>query len=113
MHEMSLCESILDILETEARNQSFNRVTKVLLEIGELAAVEIEAMHFCYDMVVKDTVADKSELVIREIPAIAKCRQCHEQMTVKTRYEACVACGSYELDVIMGDQMKIKELEVE
>ena len=113
MHEMSLCEGIVEILESEAKKQSYSRVKKVWLEIGKLAAVEIDAMYFCYDMVVKDTVADNSELVIREIQAEAKCRQCKQEMMVDSRFDACVSCGSYDLEIIQGEQMKIKELEVE
>ncbi|MCG7980654.1 MAG: hydrogenase maturation nickel metallochaperone HypA, partial [Candidatus Thiodiazotropha endolucinida] len=29
------------------------------------------------------------------------------------RYEACPECGSYQLQVTGGDEMRIKELEVE
>ena len=45
MHEMSLCESIMQIIE-EAQRQGFKRVIRVRLEIGRLSGVEIEAMRF-------------------------------------------------------------------
>ena len=113
MHEMSLCEGILDILEAEAEKQQFSRVKKLWLEIGDLAFVEIDALKFCYDMVVKNTVAHDSELVIEQIAAVAECQACSASMPVKTKYDACITCGSYELEVTEGDQMKIKEVEVE
>ena len=57
MHEMSLAEGVLQIIEDEARAQSFSRVKTVWLEIGQLAGVEKEAMLFCFDAVVRDSVA--------------------------------------------------------
>ena len=58
MHEMSLCESILQIIEDEAQRHGFHRVTRVRLEIGRLSGVEIEAMRFGFDAVTRDSVAD-------------------------------------------------------
>ena len=49
MHEMSLAMGILQIVEEAAREQRFGRVRSVWLEIGDLAAVEADAMRFCFD----------------------------------------------------------------
>jgi hydrogenase nickel incorporation protein HypA/HybF len=53
MHEMSLCEGVLRILEEQAREQQFARVKTVWLEIGDLSSVEKEAMRFSFDVVMK------------------------------------------------------------
>jgi hydrogenase nickel incorporation protein HypA/HybF len=37
MHEMSLAEGVLQLIEDSARQQSFRKVVTVWLEIGELA----------------------------------------------------------------------------
>ena len=42
MHEMSLCEGVLQILEEHAKSQGFTRVKTVWLEIGCLAGVELD-----------------------------------------------------------------------
>ena len=46
MHEMSLAESMLQIIEDAARTQKFRRVRSVVLEIGALAAVEAKPCVF-------------------------------------------------------------------
>lgn len=112
MHEMSLCESILQVLETEAQRQHFKRVKTVWLEIGSLAGVEISAMRFGFDVVVRGTLADGAKLEIIEIPAQAWCLQCAQQVSIQQRYDPCPRCGSYSLQVTSGDAMRIKELEV-
>jgi len=113
MHEMSLCEGVLQVLETEARRQGFSRVRQVWLEIGQLAGVETEAMRFCFDAVMKGSLADRARLNIVETPGQAWCMICAKTVPVRQRFDACPDCGSHQLQVTAGDQMKIKELEVE
>ena len=112
MHELSLCEGILQVLEQEARKQGFRQVRNVWLEIGQLAGVEIEAMRFSFDVVVRDTLADGAGLEIIELPGTAWCLHCAGPVEVSRRFDACPQCGSYQLQITGGDQMKIKELEV-
>ena len=113
MHEMSLCESIMQIIEDEAQRQGFERVIRVRLEIGRLSGVEIEAMRFGFDAVTRDTLADGAELEIIQLPGTAWCLPCGCEVEVQQRFDACPQCGSYQLQVVSGDQMQIKDLEVE
>ncbi len=113
MHEMSLCESVLQILESEAGRQGFSRVKAVWLEIGELSSVEIDAMRFSYDVVTRNSLADGSTLEIIRVPGTAWCMQCAQSVNIKQRFDACPDCGSYQLQVTGGEEMRIKELEVE
>ena len=113
MHEMSLCESIMQIIEDEAQRQGFGRVIRVRLEIGRLSGVEIEAMRFGFDAVTRDSLADGAELEIIELPGTAWCLPCGCEVEVRQRFDACPQCGSYQLQVVSGDQMQIKDLEVE
>jgi len=112
MHEMSLCEGIVQIIEGECKRSKFNKVSKVFLEIGALSGVEISALEFCYEVVCRNTVASGSELTIERVPGMAWCLPCARQLEVESRYSACPDCGSFQLQVTGGDQMRIKELEV-
>ncbi len=113
MHEMSLCEGVLQVLLTEAEKQCFSKINRVWLEIGELSGVEPEAMRFCFDVVMKDSLAENAELNIINLPGSAWCMYCAKNIQVKQRYDECPDCGSYQLQIVGGDEMKIKELEVE
>ncbi|MES9871327.1 MAG: hydrogenase maturation nickel metallochaperone HypA [Sedimenticola sp.] len=112
MHEMSLCEGILQVLEQNATEQGYSKVKTVWLEIGELSGVEIEAMRFGFDAVMKNTLADGARLEIIPLPGQAWCMQCAKNVHVKQRFDECPDCGSYQLQVTGGDEMRIKELEV-
>ena len=113
MHEMSLCEGILQLIEEQAKNQKFNSVTNVWLEIGDLAGVEIESLLFCFDVITRNSIAHGANLNIINLPGNAWCMTCSKTVGVKQRYDQCPDCGSYQLQITSGDQMRIKELEVE
>ncbi|MDD2914936.1 MAG: hydrogenase maturation nickel metallochaperone HypA [Gallionella sp.] len=113
MHEMSLAEGVLQIIEESARTQNFTRVRKVWLEIGQLAGVEVEAMRFCFDMVVRDSIAHEAGLEIIATPGQAWCLHCAESVPVQALFDACPKCGSYQVQVTGGNEMRVKELDVE
>lgn len=113
MHEMSLSEGVLQVLEDSAQAQGFARVRAVWLEIGALAAVDKEAMRFCFDIVRKGTLADDARLEIIDVPGVAWCFTCSASVNVRQRFDACPNCGNHQLQVTGGEEMKIKELEVE
>jgi hydrogenase nickel incorporation protein HypA/HybF len=113
MHEMSLCEGVIQVVEESARQQGFQRVNTVWLEIGALSGVEIEAMRFSFDAIKRGTLADAARLEIIETPGQAWCLPCAKNVTIGQRFDACPDCGSYQLQVTGGEELRIKELEVE
>lgn len=112
MHEMSLAEGVLQLIEDAARQQSFSRVTAVWLEIGQLAGVEVEAMRFCFDAVVRDSIADGARLEIVSSPGSGWCMQCSQTVALAETFGACPLCGSHQVQVTGGTEMRVKELEV-
>ena len=113
MHEMSLAEGIVQLVEDAVRAEGCARVRAVWLEIGQLAAVEKESLCFCFDAVTRDTVAEGARLEIIETPGQGWCMKCEGNVAVTALYEACPVCGSYQIQVTGGDEMRVKELEVE
>lgn len=113
MHEISLCEGIVRILEQEARRQKFHKINRVRLEVGALAIVEIEALRFGFDVVSHGTLAEGADLVIIEKPAAAWCLMCMQPVKIQQRYDPCPRCGAYKLQITAGEDLKIKDLEVE
>ena len=113
MHEMSLCEGIIQVLEEQAQQQNFSTVSLVVLEIGALAGVEKEALRFGFDVVTKGTLAEAATLEIVDLPATAWCFACEMSVPVSERFDCCPQCSGHQLQVNGGDEMRIKELEVE
>lgn len=112
MHEMSLAEGVLQLIEDAARQQEFAKVTAVWLEIGALSGVEVEAMKFCFDAVMRNSIADGARLEILATPGTGWCMQCSMAVPMKEVFGECPQCGSYQMQVTGGTEMRVKELEV-
>ena len=113
MHEMSLAESVVEILQEEAQRQAFGRVRAVWLEVGGLSHCDPEALAFCFDVVTRGSLAEGARLEILRTPGQGWCLGCSQPVAVARRGDPCPECGSYQIQVTGGDEMKIKELEVD
>jgi len=113
MHEMSLAESVLQIIEDNAARQGFRRVSAVYVELGRLAGVEVEALRFAFDAVTRDSVADGARLEIIDVPGQGWCLNCSETVPIDQLYDACPRCGAYQVHPSQGIDMRVKELAVE
>lgn len=112
MHEMSLAEGVLQIVEDTARAHAARQVRSVLLEIGALSHVELQSLHFCFDAVTRGTVADGARLEVQAVPGRAWCMPCGQSVPLARLGDACPHCGSYQLQVTAGEEMRIREIEV-
>lgn len=112
MHELSICEAMVRLLEEQAEIQRFSHVKALWVEIGRLSCIETGALHFCFSAVARDSVAEGAALHIEQLPGQAACRECGASFEVEARYAPCPACGSYRLDILGGEDMRIRELEV-
>ncbi|PJC87735.1 hydrogenase maturation nickel metallochaperone HypA [Vibrio sp. HA2012] len=112
MHEMSLCESLIRIIEQQAEAEQFDQVKAIYLDIGALAGVEPGAMYFCFDVICRGTIADSAKLIIRSLPLQAYCLTCGKTVSLSDRFSPCPHCGTYHLEYQGGDEMQIRQLEV-
>jgi hydrogenase nickel incorporation protein HypA/HybF len=113
MHEMSLADGVLQVIEDSAKANGFTRVKTVWLEIGALAGVEVEAMRFCFDAVVKDSIADGTRLEIIETQGHGWCMACAKTVPISQRFDPCPECNGYQVQPTGGLELKVRELEVE
>lgn len=109
MHEMSLAEGVLQIVEEHAVAQGIGRVGSVVLEIGELAGVEVEALRFCFDAVTRATRLEGAALRIDALPGRGWCMACAESVAIAQLYDACPRCGSHQVQATGGTEMRVKE----
>jgi hydrogenase nickel incorporation protein HypA/HybF len=113
MHEMALCEGVLAIIAEEAKRHNFTRVRVVRLEIGKLGHVEPQAMRFCFDAVSRGTIAESARVELIDVPGEAWCMRCSKIVAIAQRLDPCPVCGGYQLQVTAGDDLRVKDLEVD
>lgn len=113
MHEMSLAEGVLQLVEDTARREQAQRVKLVVLEIGQLSSVEPEALRFCFDAVTHGGMAAGAALEIVSVPGTGWCLPCGESVPMSELYGACPQCGSHQVQPTGGTEMRVKEIEIE
>lgn len=110
MHEFSICQQI--IKQVEQAVEEGDEVTQIQLLIGELTAVDTQALTFWFEIAAKNTCAAKARLTIELVPATAKCLQCYAEFALSQRLSRCGTCNSYRYQLLSGDELKLKQLEV-
>jgi hydrogenase nickel incorporation protein HypA/HybF len=110
MHELSLTRSMVDLCLEHAAGR---RVLCVSLRVGDLAGVVPEAMAFCFEACCAGTLLEGARLVIEPVPAWGSCADCGGQFRVSRLPAACPACASWAVSCEGGDELQVKELEVE
>jgi len=112
MHEMSLAESVREIVEEAGRANGAARVAAVRLEIGALSQVEVEAMRFAFEVVMNGSLAEGARLEIVETEGTAWCMACSQPVAIQRRGDGCPRCESYQLQVTGGDRMRVMDIEI-
>jgi hydrogenase nickel incorporation protein HypA/HybF len=113
MHELSLAEEILRIVEETSQAQGVRRVHRVQMVIGVLASVEVEALRFAFDSLAPGTVAAGAALEIASVPATGTCVACGAEELLVDRFEACPRCGGGPRKAAGGTEFRVQSLEGE
>ena len=112
MHEVALCHSLVDIIRDQQRQRGFDRVRRVIVEVGVLGHVDPHALAFAFDVEAKDSPAEGAVLEILDIEGRAWCMDCSQAVTISKRGDPCPGCGGFGMIVEQGDELRLKELEV-
>lgn len=110
MHELSITRNVIAIVSEHAGGQ---RVRRVRLEIGRLSAVLPDAVRFCFDICAQGTPVEGATLEIVQTPGRGRCSECGGEVALDIPVGSCPSCGATSLRVIAGEELKIKEMEVE
>jgi len=109
VHELAITESMVAAV---AEQVGPARVARVCLQVGLLAGVVPHALQFCFDACTRGTSLEGAALEIDEIPARGRCRRCGAEIAMTTFLDAC-GCGCLEVDLLAGQELRIKHVEVE
>jgi len=113
MHEMSIALSILDIVKNEAEKANSKKITEIVMEIGNLAGVEIEALEFAMKACLTEDLVKDCALKIKTIDALSLCNDCLKEFECENLFSVCPHCGSYSSKLIKGQEMSVKSIVVD
>ena len=113
MHELGIAQSVLEAVSAEAARHIGARPVKVAMRIGELAAVDPDALRFAFAALTMETELEGLELEIETCPRRHRCLDCLTEFRVKDFDFQCTRCGSTRSQCISGDQLELAFLELE
>jgi hydrogenase nickel incorporation protein HypA/HybF len=113
MHELSIAHAVLEAVRTEALRLNGRRPAKVGVRMGELAAVDPEALRFCFEALVRESDLDSMQIEIEFCPRRHRCSQCENVFAVANFSCECPVCGSADTRFVSGDELELAYLEVE
>jgi hydrogenase nickel incorporation protein HypA/HybF len=109
MHELGITQNIIAIVAEHAKER---KISKVVLQIGALSAIIPDSIRFCFDVCAEGTPAEGAALEIETISGLGKCNACDAELPLSVLAGIC-SCGSRDITCIAGQELKIKEMEVE
>ena len=113
MHELSLAERVIEIVEGAARKAGAQQVHLIRLSVGALAHVEPETLQFCCELVSRDSIAAGARIEVLSAPGKAWCETCQTEIELEQVGMPCSHCGGFKLKITDGDQMQVLEIGVE
>ena len=113
MHEFSIAESILEAVRKELAGHPGARPTRVGLRIGELAAVDVDSLSFCFESVVRGTEWEGLQLDAQVCPQRRVCNDCGKEFAVVEYNASCPMCSGSNTALSSGDELDFDYLEVE
>jgi hydrogenase nickel incorporation protein HypA/HybF len=110
---MSIATEILNIVERTVQKNGATEVTDIFIEVGTLAGVMIPSLEFGLEIIKQNTAACDAAIHIEEIPGEGKCLQCEQTFPMDFPIAPCPECERSYLRMITGDQLRVREIEVE
>lgn len=113
MHELAVCQDIIAQVEAIALNNNAMSVAVINLQIGPLSGVEIPLLTSAFSIARSGTVAEHAELRVEALPIRIKCNDCHTESVVAQNKLVCKQCGNWKTQLISGDEMLLRQVELE
>jgi len=113
MHELSIAQDILSIVERAVPEQERNLVRTVKVAIGEQSGVVADSLQFCFETLVSESSIRGALLSIDPVPFTVHCRNCDATSSPGDGTMVCPACGSTDTEITGGTDLRVLEVELE
>lgn len=112
MHEFSVVQSLLSLIEENAVENEAISVSKVVVKIGKLSGIEPHLLKMAFDTFKEGTICDKAEMEMIIQDVIAFCEDCEKEFVIKDNRFVCPECKGFNLKILDGEDMYLMKLEL-
>ncbi len=109
MHELSLVQSMLKLVEKHAKNKE---VVKLGVKIGKMSGIEPYFLKESFDFFKENTICKNAVMEITEVDVKIKCFECGKISEIRGYDFHCPVCGANRTKIINGQEMEIEYIEV-
>lgn len=113
MHELAITESIIDLINREAKDKAFQKVLGISLRVGEYSGLVPECIKEFFPIAAKGSIAEGARLEIQTVPAAFRCLDCGYEGGVDRKSACCPSCQSLSLRMTAGREFFVESLKVE
>lgn len=105
MHELSLCQGLLQQVTELASQHGEKSVRRITLRIGPLAGVEIPLLENAFLIARRNSLASEAELEVESVPLRVHCSACGGEQAVELPDLRCPGCHSNRTSLVSGDEL--------
>ena len=112
MHEIGVVRQVIRTVEDFAKENGITKVAEIVLDIGELSLVVPKYVEDIFAITVEGSILEGAKLIMNVIPGMAECDECDEIFNVIEHEGYCPNCGSFEKQILTGQDFTIKEIHI-
>jgi hydrogenase nickel incorporation protein HypA/HybF len=114
MHELTIAREIVRLVRENLTPRQVPRLKCINLLIGRITAVQEDCLFFSLEAITKDTPFSGVEVRIEYIEPLFRCRACGEESeSGDWFYSPCPKCGSFDRDLLKGDELSVASVDLE
>jgi len=113
VHELSICQALLQEVAKIAARHDASAVERVTLEVGRLSGVEPELLARAFEIARVGTCAAQAVLCIEVLEIRVRCADCGAASRVQPNRLLCAACGGYRTRVLEGEELLLRAVELQ
>lgn len=112
MHELSVAQGILDLVQQHVPQDQARAVRHVTVRLGALSGVVADSLDFCFSAIVAGTPYDGASLAIERVPTRAACKGCAREFDIEGFVFRCPHCSGQEIRMVSGDELQVTSVEL-
>ena len=112
MHELSVAQEIINIVNNYLPENNPAKVKAVKVKVGKLSNILNDSLTFCFEALTNESHLKGSKLEIVDVPVKVFCLSCHEESKIENPIFACPKCSHNKLKMISGMELQVDEIEL-
>lgn len=113
MHELSIANSLVELVKQQIDANELSQVRALKLRIGALSCVHADALLFSFDLVTESTPLHQAELEIETVPVSIYCTHCDSvEPLAGIQSFRCPKCLTPSADIRTGQELELHSIEL-